>query len=96
MSRHLTNHSLDLRRFVPLGDPLSNLADERLRRQPLRAGLIGQPYERIDILWEETLALEGRAGRMIARAEKLYPQTSDLPEAKAMLDKVKRGAISIG
>lgn len=33
---------------------------------------------------------------LIARAEKLYPQTTDLPEAKAMLDKVKRGAISLG
>jgi hypothetical protein len=33
---------------------------------------------------------------LLARAEKLYPQTSELPEAKAMLDKVKRGAISIG
>ena len=37
-----------------------------------------------------------RVEALIARAEKLYPQTSDLPEAKAMLDKVKRGAISIG
>lgn len=37
-----------------------------------------------------------RVEALIARAEKLYPQTSDLPEAKAMLDKVKRGAISLG
>jgi hypothetical protein len=37
-----------------------------------------------------------RVEALIARAEKLYPQTTDLPEAKAMLDKVKRGAISLG
>lgn len=37
-----------------------------------------------------------RVEALIARAEKLYPQTSDLPEAKAMLEKVKRGAISLG
>lgn len=37
-----------------------------------------------------------RVEALITRAEKLYPQTSELPEAKAMLDKVRRGAISIG
>lgn len=36
-----------------------------------------------------------RVESLIARAEKLYPRTSDLPEAKAMLDRVKRGAISL-
>ena len=33
---------------------------------------------------------------VLVKAEKLYPQTTDLPEAKALLDKVKRGAISLG
>jgi hypothetical protein len=36
-----------------------------------------------------------RVEALLARAEKLYPQTSDLPEAKTMLERVKRGAISL-
>jgi hypothetical protein len=36
-----------------------------------------------------------RVEAMIARAEKLYPQSSDLPEAKAMLDRVKKGRIAL-
>jgi hypothetical protein len=37
-----------------------------------------------------------RVEALLARAEKLYPQATDLPEAKAMLDKVKRGSIALG
>jgi hypothetical protein len=36
-----------------------------------------------------------RVEALVARAEKLYPQLRDLPEAKAMLDRVKRGRISV-
>ncbi len=36
-----------------------------------------------------------RVEGLLARAEKLYPQSSELPEAKAMLERVKRGRISL-
>lgn len=39
-------------------------------------------------------ALE-RVEALLARADKLYPQSSELPEAKAMLERVKRGRISL-
>lgn len=35
-----------------------------------------------------------RVEALVARAEKLYPQSSDLPEAKAMLERVRKGRIA--
>ncbi len=35
-----------------------------------------------------------RVEQLLARAEQLYPQSSDLPGAKAMLDRVKKGRIT--
>jgi hypothetical protein len=36
-----------------------------------------------------------RVESLLTRAEKLYPQSTELPEAKAMLERVKRGRISL-
>jgi hypothetical protein len=36
-----------------------------------------------------------RVEALLKRAESLYPQSSELPEAKAMLERVKRGRISL-
>ena len=36
-----------------------------------------------------------RAEGLVARAERLYPQASELPEAKGMLERVKKGRIAI-
>jgi len=36
-----------------------------------------------------------RVEKLIERAEKLYPQSTELPEAKAMLERVKRGRLSL-
>ena len=36
-----------------------------------------------------------RVERLLQRAEALYPQSTELPEAKAMLDRVKRGRIAL-
>ncbi len=36
-----------------------------------------------------------RVEALLARAESLYPSSSDLPEAKAMLDRVRRGRIAL-
>jgi hypothetical protein len=36
-----------------------------------------------------------RVEALLGRAESLYPQSSELPEAKAMLERVKRGRISL-
>ncbi len=36
-----------------------------------------------------------RVQALLARAESLYPQTSELPDAKGMLDRVKKGRIAV-
>jgi hypothetical protein len=36
-----------------------------------------------------------RVEALVLRAEKLYPQLRDLPETKAMLDRVKKGRITL-
>jgi hypothetical protein len=36
-----------------------------------------------------------RVEKLLARAELLYPKSTELPEAKAMLDRVKRGRIAL-
>jgi hypothetical protein len=36
-----------------------------------------------------------RVERLLKRAESLYPQSTELPEAKAMLERVKRGRIAL-
>jgi hypothetical protein len=36
-----------------------------------------------------------RVEKLLARAESLYPKSTELPEAKAMLERVKRGRISL-
>jgi hypothetical protein len=36
-----------------------------------------------------------RVGKLLERAESLYPKSTELPEAKAMLERVKRGRIAL-
>jgi hypothetical protein len=36
-----------------------------------------------------------RVEKLLARAEALYPKSTELPEAKATLERVKRGRITL-
>jgi hypothetical protein len=36
-----------------------------------------------------------RVEALLARAESLYPQATDLPEARGMLERVKKGRIAV-